>query len=222
MLLQRLQEPVLSLNTTAVIRWHHAVRPHLRALSTPAPVINAQWGCLQPWPEVSLWGRAPGSSCPPINTRVCVMSVCFPAGLVLLPGTCSTWGYSFKRVLRSQLKERALKRFVFSEKLLPHVYSVYTHPTCCSFLRSSSLMPMRPQDNNRFEKKRKNEADTDSGFLAGQIRGCAANKTWECCNPCTNTRSAPFSTLIEIKMMTECKFLNQTLFIPSTNFMVMR
>lgn len=55
------------------IRWHHAIRPHLRALNTQAP-INTQWGCLQPWvnPKWALWAQAPGSSCPPINTRVSV------------------------------------------------------------------------------------------------------------------------------------------------------
>lgn len=148
---------MLSSNSTTVIRWHHAIRPHLRALNTQAPVIiNVQWGCLQPWPEVSLWGRAPGSSCPPINTRVSVMSVCFPAGLVLLPGTCLTWGYSFKRARGVEIPARESAQALCFLRNSCHM-CIYTHPTCCSFLQSSSLMPMRPQDNNTFKKKKEKQ-----------------------------------------------------------------
>ncbi len=81
-------------------------------------------------PKVSLWGQAPASSGRPVNTRVSVMSVCFPSVLVLLPGKSLTWGYTFKRVQGVEISQHMKRSF--------HMCCVLwasTHPVWRSFLQ---------------------------------------------------------------------------------------
>ncbi len=146
-------------------------------------------------PKVSLWGQAPASSCRPVNTRVSVMSVCFPSVLVLLPGKSLTWGYTFKRVQGVEISQHMKRSF--------HMCCVLwasTHPTL--------LPPVNEHEWGHGTMTEKVKLTQILDYWQSK-QEAVLPKTWAChnWNPCVyvhfqKLQSTPFSTfeIIIIKM----------------------